>query len=661
VTEAGYGDSLVVELPMIALRTLGALDLHASDGRDLRALLRQPKRCALLVYLALAGQEKFRRRDTMVALFWPELDDQHARGALRQALRFLRRELGDEVIVTRGGQEVGLEPGVVSVDARSFERSCEAGNFADAIALYRGDFLDGFFLSDVSPAFEQWVDEQRARLRGLAARAAWALAETRRANRDVSGALDMARRAAGFSPDSETEVAREIAFLDGSGDRGGALAAYDKLTRRLAAEFDAEPAPETRALIHEIRARTETASTPTPMRPGSAPNVTTLVASGRSSPAPGKRRRRTLLLAAAGGVIAVAAYLGGISGHTAAARPARSDSTSFTPGDTTLAERAGHVMDPRSRALYIRARYWSGRRGRDNLLEAVATFQAALDIEPAYAAAYSGMGDAYAQLGYGGYLRPADAFVKAKAAATRALELDSTIAEPHATLGYVAMYYSWNWAAADSEYRRALAINPGYATAHEWYGLFLAAMGRFDEAQVHERRALELDPLSLGIASTAGWVLHYSGKQAEAERQLRIAVRTDSTFPVAHLYLGRVLQFNGQLDSALAHFAAMGPLRAWVPTIAGEGYVYAQQGRRDRAQRVLQQLDSLSESQYVTAYAVALVHAALGQRDSAFVWLTKAVDERTHWVLWLNRDRRWDPIRSDDRFRAIVRRVGIPD
>jgi tetratricopeptide (TPR) repeat protein len=270
--------------------------------------------------------------------------------------------------------------------------------------------------------------------------------------------------------------------------------------------------------------------------------------------------------------------------RTAGARPARSDSTSFTPADTTLAERAGHVIDARARTLYIRARYWLGRRGRDNLLRAVTTFQEALDIEPTYAAAYSGMGDAYAQL------------------------------------GYVAMYYTWDWAAADSEYRRALALNPAYPTTHEWYGLFLAAMGRFDEAQAHERRAVAADPLSLGIQSTAGWVLHYSGKQADAERQLRIALRTDSTFPVAHLYLGRVLQFNGQLDSALAHFAAMGSLRAWVPTLAGEGYVYAQQGRREHARQVLQRLDSLSRTQYVTAYAVALVYAALGQRDSAFAW-----------------------------------------
>jgi tetratricopeptide (TPR) repeat protein len=291
----------------------------------------------------------------------------------------------------------------------------------------------------------------------------------------------------------------------------------------------------------------------------------------------------------------------------------------------------------------------------------VSTFQDALDIEPTYAAAYSGMGDAYAQLGYGGFLRPDDAFPKAKAAAARALELNPTLAEPHATLGFVAMYYDWDWIVAEREYERAIANDPRYATAHEWFGLFLAAMGRFTEAQAEERRALALEPLSLGIASTAGWVEHYSGNQPEAERQLRIALRTDSTFAVGHLYLGRVLQFNGQLDSALAHFAAMGPLRSWVPTIAGEGYVYAQQGRRDRARDVLRQLDSLSRTEYVTSYAIALVHVALAQPDSAFAWLNKAVDERTHWLLWLNRDRRWDPIRGDPRFRAVARRVGVPD
>ena len=646
---------------MIELRTLGAIDLCATDGRDVRALLRQPKRFALLAYLALA-RSQFVRRDAVVAVFWPELDDEHARGALRQALRFLRRAVGDGIVATRGEEEIGLDPSGLSVDVRSFERLCTAGHASDALALYRGDFLDGFHLSDAGPAFDHWVDRERARLREMAAKAAWALAEERRRAGDLPGALEMARRAANFSPDSEAEMARVIAFLDESGDRAGALAAYDDLARRMETEFEAEPAPETQALIRDIRARTHVAM-PAAARAGPpVPNVSTHRVADAAPDLRGWRSPRVLIALAAVGTLSIIGYLAAFAGRrTAAASPSAGDSTVFNPADRTLIAGPTRVVDPRARTLYIRGRYWWGRRGPDNLFKAVSTFQRALDIDPTFAAAYSGLGDAYAQIGYGGYLRPDDAFPKAKAAAARALELDSTIAEPHATLAYVAMYYDWNWADAEREYRRALAINPDYPTAHEWYGLFLAAMGRFSEAQAEEQRALKGDPLSIGIAATAGWVLHYSGNQAEAERQLRIALRTDSSFAVAHLYLGRVLQFNGHLDSALAHFAAMGPLRAWVPTIAGEAYVYGQQGRRDRATEILQRLDSLSRTQYVTAYAVALVHASLGQTDSTFAWLNKAVDERTHWLLWLNRDRRWDPIRSDPRFHMVVRRVGVPD
>jgi tetratricopeptide (TPR) repeat protein len=316
---------------------------------------------------------------------------------------------------------------------------------------------------------------------------------------------------------------------------------------------------------------------------------------------------------------------------------------------------------PEALAQYVRGRFWWNRRNRENLLKAVDAYNQALEIEPLFAPAYAGMADAFAQLGYGGFLRPDDAFPKAQAAARKALELDSTLAGPHATLGFAAMYYDWNWQTAEREYRAAIARNPSYATAHEWYGLFLAAMGRFDDAQAQERQALELDPLSIAIAGTAGWVLHYSGKQDQAEAVLRTALRTDSTFGIGHLYLGRVLQFEGHLDSALAHFARTGALRSWIPNIAGEGYVYAQQARRADALRVLHRLDSLSSSQYVTSYAVALVHTALGDRDQAFAWLDRAVQERTHWLLWLNRDRRWDQIRDDPRFRSLVRRVGLPD
>jgi eukaryotic-like serine/threonine-protein kinase len=334
---------------------------------------------------------------------------------------------------------------------------------------------------------------------------------------------------------------------------------------------------------------------------------------------------------------------------------------------TSAQERAalgdrGRVVAPDAFDLYARGRFWWNRRNRENLLKAIDAYNQALEIEPLFAPAYAGMADAYAQLGYGGFLRPDDAFPKAEAAARTALALDSTLAGPHATLGYAAMYYDWSWSTADHEYRAAIAHNPSYATAHEWYGLFLAAMGRFDEAQDQERLALELDPLSIAIAGTAGWVLHYSGKQAQAEAVLRSALRTDSSFAIGQLYMGRVLQFEGHLDSALAHFARTGAFRSWIPTVAGEAYVYAQQGRRAEAVQILRRLDSLSSSgEYVTSYAMALVEAALGDRDKAFAALDRAVQERTHWLLWLNRDRRWDPIRSDPRFATLVRRVDLPE
>jgi serine/threonine-protein kinase len=270
------------------------------------------------------------------------------------------------------------------------------------------------------------------------------------------------------------------------------------------------------------------------------------------------------------------------------------------------------------------------------------------------------MADAYVQLGYASLLRPDDAFPKARAAAERALQLDASLAEPHATLAFVKMYYDWDWPGAEREFRRALTLNPSYATAHEWYGLFLAAMGRFDEARDQEHHAQVLDPLSTAVAGTAAWVLYYAGKDDDAERELRIALRADSNFALGRFYLGRIHQSRGRLDSALAAYHSTGPLRDWVPTIAAVGHVYGTQGRRQEALATLTRLDSLSRHEYVTAYAVALVHASLGQRDSAFAWLDRGVAERTHWLVWLRRDSRWAPIRSDPRFETLARRLKLP-
>jgi TolB-like protein/tetratricopeptide (TPR) repeat protein len=317
--------------------------------------------------------------------------------------------------------------------------------------------------------------------------------------------------------------------------------------------------------------------------------------------------------------------------------------------------------DPDAVDAYIRGRYWWGKRNPPSLLRAIQFFGQALDADPRFAPAYAGMADAYIQLGYQSILAPDDAFPKAAAAAHKALELDSTLAEPHASLAFFNFYYNWDWKSAEQEFQLAIAKNPSYATAHEWYGLFLAAMGRFDEAHHEEGRAQALDPLSIAITATNAWVYHYSGRHDEAERLLRQALRTDSTFGIGRFYLGRVLQAKGELDSASAEYGRLqGPMRQWVPTVAALGNLYGVEGKRADALALLRRLDSLSRTQYVTSYGVALVHAALGQPDSAFSWLDRAVQERTHWLVWLRRDPRWERVRGDPRYGELVRRLNLP-
>jgi serine/threonine-protein kinase len=240
---------------MIKLRTLGGMELTDSRGRELRALLAQPKRLALLVYLAAHNHHTPRRRDSMVALFWPELDAEHARGALRQSLTFLRRALGEGVLKGRSEEDVGLEPAALECDATAFERACDDGRLAEALDLYRGDFLEGFFVSGGSPELERWIESERTRLRQLAARAAAQVADQAERTGDRTGAVQAARRAVTLDPDDEGALTRLIDLLDRCGDRAGALSAFETFRRRLQEEYDATPSPETDARIRSIRER----------------------------------------------------------------------------------------------------------------------------------------------------------------------------------------------------------------------------------------------------------------------------------------------------------------------------------------------------------------------------------------------------------------------
>ncbi len=242
---------------MLYLQTLGAVDLRGATRLEIRPILAQPKRLALLVFLALAGKAAFRRRDTIVSMFWPEQDEHHARSALRQAVRFLRVELGAAAIVSRGEEEIGLDAGLLQCDALEFEAACAALEWEAALEIYRGDLLTGWTLADVSSEFEGWLEAQRGRLRRLASQAAWARVEAAERLGDPVAAAPLARRAVELFPYDEAGLRRLMRILDRRGDRAGALHAYQSFRSRLHTEYGVGPSPETEAVVAAIRSRAE--------------------------------------------------------------------------------------------------------------------------------------------------------------------------------------------------------------------------------------------------------------------------------------------------------------------------------------------------------------------------------------------------------------------
>ena len=248
---------------MLRLRTLGGLDLSDAAGQP-HSLLSQPKRLGLLVYLATANGHAYRRRDNILPLFWPELDDARARGALRQAMYVLRHELGDGVIRTRGDDELGVDPAALWLDVVAFDAALVSGDHRAAADLYRGDFLEGFYVAGSGPEFDEWVAAERRRLRSLASRAMWAVA----ADASLSDAGERPvwiRRAVALAPDDEVAVRQALVRLAQIGDRAGAMQLYHEFRERLHREYNAQPATETKAIAEALRSSQEPAPSPAPI------------------------------------------------------------------------------------------------------------------------------------------------------------------------------------------------------------------------------------------------------------------------------------------------------------------------------------------------------------------------------------------------------------
>ena len=296
---------------MIRLQTLGVLDVRGSDGRELRTVLAQPKRVALLVYLALATPRGFHRRDTLLALFWPEHDAEHARNALSQAVHFLRRALGAETLVNRNGDELSLAWEHLWCDAIAFEEALDGGRPADALELYRGDLLEGFHISDAAPEFERWLDAERARLAGRHAQAVETQAEAREKAGDFAGAVPWWRRLAAHDRYSPRGTLRLMRALARAGDAAAAIRQAQVYENLLRSDLEAEPDPDVAALARQLKAAPPASPTLPPPPPGPGTPA-------EGAPARGGRR----WVVAVGGALALA--MGGLAlrnGLIAASRP----------------------------------------------------------------------------------------------------------------------------------------------------------------------------------------------------------------------------------------------------------------------------------------------------------------------------------------------------
>ncbi|HEV8202205.1 MAG TPA: tetratricopeptide repeat protein [Candidatus Polarisedimenticolia bacterium] len=313
---------------------------------------------------------------------------------------------------------------------------------------------------------------------------------------------------------------------------------------------------------------------------------------------------------------------------------------------------------PASYQLYLRGRYLWNQRTEDGLQKSIASFQQALVEDPTHAAAYSALADAYNVLGNWGMVPPKDAYPNAKAAASKALGLDARLAEAHIALAYAIHLYDWNPTAAETEFRRGLELNPNYAPGHQWYAVFLASEGRFEEAVAQITRARELDPLSLIIGDVVGWIDALARRNDDAVREFRKAIELDPRFYPTHYDLGLTYVEMGRYEEAIAELEQARSLAGDTPrTLSGLAYAYAMAQQRDRARTVLDQLRTLSTRRYVPPFDIAVVHAALGERDLAFAWLDRAYEDRHPWLVMLKVTPKVDRLRSDPRFAALLERI----
>ena len=320
-----------------------------------------------------------------------------------------------------------------------------------------------------------------------------------------------------------------------------------------------------------------------------------------------------------------------------------------------------HTENAEAYRLYLKGRHHWNQWTEEGFYKAIEYFLQAVDKDPGYALAYTGLADSYVLLGWNSYLPPKEAFPKGKAAALAALQFDPHLAEAHTPLAAVLWLHDWQWEEAETEFKRALELCPNYPTANHWYAEYVMTMGRHGEAMVRMKKTQDLDPLWLIVNVAVGWAFYNARRYDQAIEQLRRTMELDPNYPVTYWILGLVLRKTARYELAIAEGEKGVKLSSGSPLMrAALAHTLGTAGRTTEALHILDDLIKLAKERYVAPYFLAGIHIGLGENDRAIEYLEKSWEEHSHWLIYLPMDPSMDSLREDPRFQNLLRRVGLP-